>query len=391
MTYLDPDVVDDESQVAEFILGSLADQIADWAPSDGNPETAMGEAMAVVGATIAALIKTEERDSYAGFGTLVLGLTRDAATVATGVATWTLDANDAGVTIPAGTEVVWTAPLTGEPVAFATTGDVFVPAATLNVDVAVAAEEAGTDANGIVGDAIEWDALDVGVSVVTMGALTGGGAEEEAIEDYVSRVADRARRIRAIPVTADDFAAAALDVPGVARAVAINLLDPASPPAAGVAPSSVGHITVVPIDAAGQPVAGAALAALAATYTTDDRPLAVQVHIGTPTYTDVAVHVELRFTDDADQAAVVAAVEQAIADYLDPATWNLDENVGGRWRPVTNDLDRPVREYDIATIAGNVEGVAGVTLVTLNGADVVDLPGWAPLPNATTIDVVAAA
>lgn len=391
MTYLDPDVVSDESSVAEFILAQLADQIPGWLPSEGNPETAMGEAMGVVGATIATLLKEEERDNYAGFGSLVLGLTRGAAGLAAGTATWTLQANDAGMTIPAGTEAAWENPATGESVAFVTTGDLFVPAGTLVVaNVPMVALEPGTGGNGIVGDASEWDALDVGVVLVTMAAESGGGSEEESIEDYVNRVADRARRVRAVPVTADDYAAAALDVPEVDRAVAVNLLDPASPPGVGADPSSVGHITIFPINASGQPLTGPPLATLIASYNTADRPLGVQVHIGEPTYTDLAVHVELRFSDDADPDAVITGVEAAVTDYLNPATWGLNEDLGGRWHLPTQEIDRPLREYDISAVAQSVDGVAGVVLVTINGGDEADMPGWAPLPNLTGLDVVAA-
>lgn len=391
MTYLDPDVVSDESSVAEFILASLADQIPGWLPSEGNPETAMGEAMGVVGATIATLLKDEERDNYAGFGSLVLGLVRGAASLATGLSTWTLQANDQGFTIPAGTEAVWTSSITGDPTAMVTTGDVFVPAGTLVVNnVSMVALEPGTSGNGLVGDADEFDALDVGVVSVTMAVESTGGTEEEPIEDYVNRVADRARRVRAIPVTADDYAAAALDQPEVDRAVAVNLLDINNPPAPDTPPSSVGHITIFPVTADGLPLTGPSLAQLIASYSTEDRPLGVQVHIGEPTYTDLVVHVAVRFTDDADPDTVIAAVEAAITEYLNPATWGLDEDLGGRWHLPTHAIDRPLREYDISAVAQSVEGVAGVVAATINGTDVVDMPGWAPLPRLTTLDVVAA-
>lgn len=391
MTYLDPDVVSDETAVAEFILASLADQIPGWEPTEGSPETAMGEAMGVVSATIATLLKDEERNNYAGFGSLVLGLARGGAGTASALTTWTFSANPDGFTIPAGAEALWDSPLTGDPIAFATTGDVYVPPGVLvAANVPLVALEPGEDANGVIGEATEFDNLDVGVTSVAMVVESAGGAAEEPIEDYVNRVVDRARRVRAIPVTADDYAAQALDIPEVDRAVAINLLDLPNPPAPGVAPSSVGHITVYPITSTGQPLAGPPLAALIASYNTDDRPLGVKVHVGAPTYTDLVVHVAVRFTDDADEPTVLAAVEDAITAYLRPEAWGLDEDIGGRWHLPTHAVDRPVREYDISSVAQTVDGVAGVTNVTINGTDVVDMPGYAPLPNLTSVDVVAA-
>lgn len=392
--YIDPDIVDDETTTAEAILASIADQIPGWQPSEGSPETAMGEAMAIIAATIAALVKQEARDNYSGFGQRILNLPRQAASVATGASTWTLSANPDGFTIPAGSEIVFDSPVTGEPVAFATLGDYFVPALTLAVSgVTVAALEPGEQANRCVGDAAEFDDLTNGPASVTNVSLpvaSSGGTEQEPLEDYVDRVADRARRVRAVPVTAEDFAAFALDIPEVERAVAINLLDLANPPAAGAQPSSLGHLTVFPLTATGKPVLGPPRAALAASYTTTDRPLAVKVHIGDPTYTDLVVLITVRVAEGADAAIVLPAVQAAITAFLDPATYLLDEDLPGRLRLPARDIDRRVRAYDISTVAALVEGVTGVTAVTINGAAEVNLPGWVGLPNLTTVTASAA-
>jgi hypothetical protein len=391
VTYLDPDVVSDETQAAEFILGSLADQIPNWEPSEGSPETSMSEAMGVVSATIATLLKDEERNNYAGFGTLILGLPRGVAGIAAGIATWTITDNPEGVTIPAGSEAVWDSTLTGEPVAFATTGDMYVPPLTLTASVAMAALEPGEGGNGVVGDAAEFDDIAPGVASVTFALESSGGAAEEPLDDYVNRVADRARRIRAIPVTADDFAAAALDIPEVDRAVAINLLDLDNPPADGDPPSSDGHVSVFAITADGSALTGTPLAALTALFNTDDRPLAVRVHLGAPTYADLSVHVTVRLAEGIeDTAAVLADVEAAVTAYFLPQGWDVDEDLGGRWRVPTSDVDRPVREYDISTVVAAVAGVAGVTDVTINGAESVPMLGYAPLPHLTSVEAEVA-
>jgi hypothetical protein len=393
VTYIDPGVVDDETQVAEAILAAIADQIPGWEPSEGSPETAMGEAMGVIAATVAALIKDEERSNFAGFGQRILQLERQAAGVASAVSEWTLTANPDGFTIPAGSELVLDSPVSGEPVAFATLGDRFVPATVLVASgVTVSALEPGEQANGCVGDAAEFDDLTSGeasIANVTLTTPASGGSEEEPLEDYTARVADRARRVRAIPVTAEDFAAFALDIPEVDRALAVNLLDPDNPPAPEEDPASLGHVTVFPLTATGEALVGPPRAALAASYTTTDRPLAVQVHIADPTVTDLDVTITFRLAPGADEDDTLAGVSAALTAYLDPATWMLDETVGGRWRR-PNPIDRPVREYDIATVAALVDGVAGVTAVTINGVEEVDLPGWAPLPNLTNLTMTIA-
>lgn len=394
MTYIDPDIIADETSVAEAILAGIADRIPGWEPAEGSPETAMGESQAVVTATIATLIKDEARDTYSGFGARILNLPRGSAGVASAMTAWTLSANPDGFTIPAGSELVMESPLTGELVAFATVGDRFVAALALVAsNVPVTALEPGETPNDAVGAAVEFEDVSSGTASVADVSMTigaSGGSEEEDLDEYVAKVADRARRLRAIPVTTEDFAAFALDIPEVAAAVAINWLDPAAPPAPGVEPNSLGHVTVIARDASGNAISGAATAALAASYTTEDRPLAVQVHLADPETTDVAFFVRVRLEPGANVAEVVPNVQAALTAYGSKATWLIDKSLPWRWRkPAT--IDRPIREYDLSTVAAAVPGVAGVLEATINGVEEVDLPGWAGLPNLTGVVVEVAA
>jgi len=383
VTYLDPDVISDEGAVAEAILAAVADQIPGWEPSEGHIETALAEAQAIVTATVAALLKDEARDAYSGFAQNILGIARQAEGVAGAVSDWTM-VDAGGYLIPDGTQLIMDSP-TGEKVGFATVGDVIVPPGDSSVlGVPVVALEAGPQANGLIGAAVAIDPV-VGVASAALASVSAGGADAETIEDFVARAADRARRLRAVPITVDDFAALALDHESVARCMAVNLLDPDDPPGSGDEPEAGGHVTVFPIDVAGQPIAGADIDEVEALLTGDERPLNVMVHVAEPTYTEVDVAISVRLEPGADPDAMATTVEDAVRAHLSPATWAIDATEPGRWRAPQTTAERTIRHFDIAHVADSVPGVAGVTACTVNGGTAVPLLGWAPLPDPGSI------
>lgn len=389
MPYIDPDVVSDETTAAEVILASLAEQIPGWTPSEGHVETALAEAVAIVTATIGQLLRDEARDAFSGFAESILGIYRRAEGVATALSRWDM-VDDAGYLIPAGSVVVIDSP-DGTPIAFATLGDHQVPAGVTYLDgVPVAAVEPGVDANGLSGPGRAFEQVP-GATGVALTTAAAGGTDAEALADFVARAADRARRLHAIPITADDYAALALDHPSVARAMAVNLLDPANPPAGSDPPSSGGHLTVYAIDPDGEALAAPALAELDALLTGGDRPLNVQVHAAAPTYTTVNVAVTVWPEPNADEAAVTAAVETAVRDLLDPARWAYDQNAAGLWRPPTRNAERQITALMVAHRAASTAGVAGVSAATVNAGAAVTLTGFAPLPRAGTVAVSIAA
>jgi hypothetical protein len=178
----------------------------------------------------------------------------------------------------------------------------------------------------------------------------------------------------------DDYADTALDHPSVGRAVAVRMLDltaPTDPPA------SPGHVTVFVAGYAGEALPTAVKDEVEESMMGEDRPLSVTVHVGDPTETDVTVAVTIRLETDADHDATVAAVQAAIAGFLDPATYDYDGDAPGRWRPPATTAERTITNYDIAAVLDDVVGVGRVVSVTVNGGASVALSGWAPLPNLT--------
>lgn len=388
--YIDADLIVDETSVAEAILAGLADRlnaaldldpaVDGWVPEEGQPETHFGESFGIVLATAAALTQDTERNDFSAFGSLILRIDREAAQAAVGYTTWSFASaapTGAPYLIPDGSECVLDAP-DGTPVAYATVGDVFADGSDAT-DVQVVAVEPGVIANGLIGQARDWEPLPfvIGVEMTT---APDGGQDEQTFEDYLDDIVRRARRMKVVPVVTDDYADQALDNPSVARAVAVRLLNAEVYP---TTPATLGHITVFTVDANGQPSSSGVKADVFDAMAGADRPLAVTVHMGDPTYNDLTIAISIRLDVDADSPTTVAAVQAALSDVYNPARFGLDDTAPGRWRAPLHTSDRTITNYDVADLANAVPGVAAVTAVTVNGSNSVDLNGWAPLPLLT--------
>lgn len=383
--YIDAELINDETAVAEAVLAAIADRIdaalglaeeEGWVPGEGSPETAMAEAIGIVVGTAVSVVQEVERNDYAGFGELILNTPRESAEPATGFTRWDFNASGDYV-IPDGSELVLDAP-DGTPVAYATVGDTIVSGA-FATDVEVVALEPGSIANGLVGFARDWEPLPF-VTAVEMTTAPTGGTDPQTRDQYLEDVVRRARRMKLVPIVTDDYADTALDHPNVAAALAVRLLDldaPTDPPAAG------GHVTVFVRGFAGEALSAPIKDEVEALMMGEDRPLSVTVHIGDPTTTNITIAVSIRLALGADHDATVAAVQAAIDAAFDPARYGIDDDAPGRWRAPGTTAERTVTAYDVAAIIDDLDGVDRVAAVTVNGGASAVLNGWAPLPNLT--------
>lgn len=386
MPYVAPDVIVDEGAMAALFLDELAARIPGWEEQEGSIETQLAEAKGVLSATLATLLVDTAADAYRGFAERILGMVFQQATPAYAAATFSL-ADDAGYTVPAGTQVTVAAP-DGSPVGFTVLGDHVAAAGTTTLGgVPVASIEAGAHTNGCSGPAI----LETGVVGVTGATITtsSGGADPETQQEFLDRATARARRLSAIPITAGDHAAAALDHPAAARALAVSLFDPASPTDP---PDSPGHVTVWVVDEAGAPLPAAQRTEVKALLEPPGRVLNVQVHVEAPTVVAVNVVASVWPTDGFSAADAIAGATMAISDYLDPARWGLETEAPGLWSTPDRAAERMVTDLGVAAAIRKASpAVAGVSSVTVNGGASVSLAGWATLPNAGTVTVTEAA
>jgi hypothetical protein len=385
VTFIEPDIIDDETEVAEGILAGLADRIDGFTPTDGHLESPISEAAAVAIATAVVVLKDTVLDAYLGFGQRILGIPRIAGAVATAVSTWTVDATQI-TTIPAGTEVQLTGP-DGQTRFFVVVEDTPVvagatPASTTVTGVLLAAVEAGPDSNGATNPA-QSEVL-VGVTAVSIDAPSAGGADPEDPEAYASRAADRAQRMHTIPITPADHAAFATDVPVVARAVAINRFDPADPTA-----DSLGHLTLILVDLAGADLSDPDKTVVSDYFASIERPLNVALHFEDPGRVPVTIAATVRAGANVDHDDLAARVSAALTGRVDPATFDADESAPGGWARVRSS---ELTVFDLSAAIDDLEGLVGVVEITINGDVVpVDLPGPVSLPQLTappTVTVV---
>lgn len=393
MSFVDPNITSDDAQLAEDILAAIADRIVGWEPSEGHVETVLAEAVAVALATAVAEMKLTVRQSYAAFGELILGIVRILPSFATTTVTITLTAEQTaiGLEIPAGTEIDAVKP-DGSQVPLVTTIDNTIAAAAgTATTVAVTAVNSGPDANDAAGDATSQLA---GIDTITLDAPTAGGRDAETDDAYDNRLAGRTPRLRALPITPADYAAFSTDVPGVARAVAINRYNPSS----GTA-DAPGHLTLIGVDDNGGTLTPDIAADLLSYLTTSERPLSVTLHVANPAYATIVPTVSIRLAetgiDDfgqptlADPDTTTGDAAAAIGDLLDPAKFDADATAPGGWSRTPR---RVLSIYDIAAAIDDLSGISQIDHVELSSGSIVagtavPLPSPLTLPTAGSITV----
>lgn len=200
-------------------------QIPGWLPNDANLETIIIEAVALMTADARDAASAVTYDIFRAFGKLVDILPIEASYALATVAFAVI--NNAGYTIPAGTQIGIV--ITGDDiVGFETTTDtVIAPGSTTATGVPVQAVEKGSDSSGLSATltASMLDPLDY-VTLVDLEINTYGGVDAEDDAVYLNRLAGRLQLMTQHPILANDFAVYALDIAGVARAVALDGYNP---------------------------------------------------------------------------------------------------------------------------------------------------------------------
>ncbi|MEU9078176.1 putative baseplate assembly protein [Kitasatospora sp. NPDC048538] len=176
-----------------------------------------------------------------------------------------------------------------------------------------------------------------------------GGADQASLADALDALpAELHRRDRA--VTADDFRALALEVPGVRRAETLPLFHPdtLSRTAAGVV--SVVVFPTEDLRDPGAPLPDLALLRRVAAHLDPRRLLTTELYVVPPTYLDVAVSVGAHVRDGYQVDAVRRWVELILRQYLAPVPPYGPDGTG--WP-----LGRAVRRAELEAVAVQVDGV----------------------------------
>jgi len=371
-----------ESEVFEALEAAFEG----WVPAEGNLETFLTKAFARIASTNREQAARISKEAFKRFGESVVNVPPVQAAAATVASTWTMIDN-AGYTIPAGTLVTITA--TGdEAFAFRTIEDVTVEAtktATKAGEVILQAVEAGEDANGLT-DAPTLDDALAFVSVIALTDASSGGVDAEEEDAYLDRLVEQLQLLSLSLILPGDFEIDARAVAGIARALCLPAYN------AETDKEEPFCVTVVPIDAAGL-ACGAPVKAELLERQEEKVPSGVLNFVDDPTYTTIAVELEVTVLPGYEPAAVSAAVKARLASYLSPANWGLPTGFGDVSNSAGWVLRNTVYRNELISEADRVAGLDRVVTLKLATGEApkvqesVALAGVAPLTKAGEIKV----
>ena len=365
----------DPDELSQEALDYLASVIPGFNANAANLETWLVEATARIAAEVRDVASDVPPAIFRYYGATIAGLPPVDAAPASVVSTWTMiDAQ--GYTIPVGTQVAIAA--SGDSlIGFETIENVNVPEdETVAVGVVLVAVEPGANGNDLTSAPLLITPLDF-VASITLDSTTGGGADAEADDVYLSRLRSELQLLTPRPILPRDFAVLARRIAGVDRALAVDGLIP------DVGTGQERAVAVAVIDSAGAPCSAPVKAAVDALLQSL-REVNFIVSVIDPDTT--SIYVDFTATLDSssgfDAATVEAAAISAIESYLDPANWG--ESRFGDTRD-WNLIDK-VRYLEVASVINDVDGVDYITALTVNAGTIdVTLAGDAPLTAIGTI------
>lgn len=362
--YVDLTLYDvDVTQLVERAIARAASTFPEWQPREGNVEVVLLEAFAV---EVQELVYAINR-LPAALTEVLLGLYQlERSPGVRPLADVTFTVQTAGpAVIPAGTSVAVALAGGLEPVVFRTIGDTAVPAGAATVTAPARGTRHTTDANGTPANsaAVLLDAVGF-VNAVRL-TITGAGTNPEDAAAFLDRGVQRLRRLSATLVRPEHYTAAALEVPGVQQALAVNNYDPAQTPPE----DRRGHVSVAVVGTGGAPLAADARLDLENSLKAQGHA-GVDVHVINPTVTTINVEATVTRIPGAAAADVRAAADAALRAYLNPDAWQFG---------------RVLYRNELIAL---LDRVPGVDLVTLTAPAVdVTLTGPAPLVTAGTLTV----
>lgn len=157
------------------------------------------------------------------------------------------------------------------------------------------------------------------------------------------------------------------------------------------------YVTLSLIDETGNPVSSIIKTAAVA-YMASHREVNFQMPIIDPTYTGIDVQVTVTAEVGTDHTALQNNIYNALANWLNPATWGLPDTFAtgvspGSIDPTEWENDTVVRYFKAVQVVNNVPGVAYISslLTAVHGASPntvdINLPGAVALPTTGSIIV----
>ena len=354
-----------------------------WEPSDANLDVIMIHVASRMAAELRDVAANVPPYVFRRFGLEMLQLPAIEASPARGVVHITIAHTD-GFTVPPGTTFLLRDNAGDDQGFYSELETVIAPGASAG-DVNVVSAVNGSEGNDInLGNLAQLaDALS-DVSSVVLSVAPTGGTDAETVPEYENRLQEELKLLSPSPVVARDFATIALRVPGVERALGIDLYDPVA--------DTFGHektVTVVVTDEDGEPLSApvkAEVLALLESY----REVNFIIYVVDPTYTTVNVAYTVKAMPNYTVQEVKDNVNAALSDYFSPAKWGQmyiggdygTAQAGGvNWLYATE-----INHYEVANVINDALGVDLITALTINGSGAMTIPltGETPLTRPGT-------
>lgn len=371
MTYIPAQPPSDPDVITQQMFTDIATSVPGWTPDPRRLDTAIAAANGRDSAELRTLVGDVPDEIAQAFYESIFQILRNDAVNAAATAQFTLTNAVTGFTIPAGTQFL-VPDAGGIAIGFSTVIDVVTDTTTATVQAS--AITPGVAANGVTGAGQMITALS-NIDSVAIIVAAAGGVDQEPLGAYLDRGTRRLQTYGPQPLKEEDFAKLAMDVDGVARALAIGGYD-----AAGNTTGNAGVVTVVVQDSTGAAVPGGTKTDVD-DLLQNDRVINIDVRVIDPLYTNIAVVAAVTKIPSADSTQVDDDVTAALTAWLDPGKWGGPQLEGDPvWRS-----DPVVRINDAIAIAGSVLGVKTVTSLTLNaGTSNITLSGGRPhaIPQA---------
>lgn len=228
--YISLPIETEPDDLAQEAFDYLTSKVPTWSPSDAQLDTWLISALARQAAELRDVASDVPTSIFRYFGATLMGIQPQTAQPA--VINATINVKDsAGYTIPAG-YVAGVRDSGGVLFGFQTTQDVVIPSGAIATPagaVTLTCTTDGADGNGL--GAPGWPmelitATNAVTSVVMFISSSSGGQDDEDDDAYLSRLRGELALQAPRPITPPDFAAFALNVAGVGRAVAVDGYDP---------------------------------------------------------------------------------------------------------------------------------------------------------------------
>ena len=324
MPWTPPDIPTDEDDVTQRLLDGMQDRVDGWTPHEGQVDVAMLEEVGRENTATNALAVEVINQGVAGFGETAFQLPARLEVSAT--LDVELTVTETGVQVPDGLVVVGPNAI-GAETAFVLLEPVTATGTTFTTTFT--AVYGGTSGNGVTGD-LQIITASTDVLSATASDISGGGEDAETLTGYLTRLVDFLSVLRPGGVRASDLAVLARSVPGVQRAVGLDLYNPISGET-----DAERTATVFVVSDTGQPV-GAGITADVYDVLEAAREPNFQIFVEDPTYTAIDVAFTATADPGADPALVHDDVVTAIAAFISPAAWGTTDDDPEAW------IDRPV-------------------------------------------------